>query len=103
MNVLDVEETIASLASMWSARMCSPGTVRSSASSTASSSCSRSWIRELPIAPLSCTASAALMVWRKPGVPPSSRASMPSTKLCCFQGLVQLTVPPPGWSGTRLW
>ena len=28
---------------------------------------------------------------------------MPSTKLCFFQGLVQLTVPPPGWSGTRLW
>lgn len=52
------------------------------------------------ICSLRAMASAALMVWRKAGVPPSSRASMSSTKLCCPQGFVQLTVPPPGWSGT---
>jgi len=28
---------------------------------------------------------------------------MLSMKLCSFQGFVQFTVPPPGWSGTRLW
>ena len=39
---------------------------------------------------------ATLMVCRKAGVPPSSRASISSIYLCSPQGLVQSTVPPPG-------
>ena len=95
-QVLDVEgHDRAAAIPRWSARMCSRGTVRSSRRSSRAARARAPGIRDVPIASLSRTASAALMVWRKPGVPPSSRASMSSTKLCCFQGLVQFTVPPP--------
>src|SRR5690606_15159114 len=33
------------------------------------------------------------------GVPPSSLSSILSKYLCSPHGFVQLTVPPPGWSG----
>lgn len=53
-----------------------------------------------PISSLSCTASAALMVCRNAGVPPSSRSSMSSTNEYWPQGFVHATVPPPASSGT---
>jgi hypothetical protein len=60
------------------------------------SSCSRRWMAATPMASFRRMQRAMRMAWVKPGVPPSSRASMSSKYLCSPQGLVQSTVPPPG-------
>jgi len=66
----------------------------------ARSSSSRAIIFAVPICSFSLIARAALIICRKAGVPPSSLDSMLSTYLYSPHGLVQSTVPPPGWSGT---